>query len=171
VSQLQRLQAIHPVLSLQPPYSMIAREVEAELLPWCGVQQIGVVCYSPMGKGLLTGAFTRERAVGLSERDHRSRDPRFQPPQLDINLEFVESLQSIASASGWTMTDLAIAWTLRRPELTSAIVGARSPQQIRDTSTAGDRILSSAAESAIEVALARRLERLEAIGGAARPRV
>jgi aryl-alcohol dehydrogenase-like predicted oxidoreductase len=69
------------------------------------------------------------------------------------------------------MTDLAIAWTLRRPELTSAIVGARSPQQIRDTSTAGDRILSSAAESAIEVALARRLERLEAIGGAARPRV
>lgn len=171
VSQLQRLQAIHPVLSLQPPYSMIAREVEAELLPWCGAQQIGVVCYSPMGKGLLTGAFTRERAVGLSERDHRSRDPRFQPPQLDINLEFVESLQSIASASGWTMTDLAIAWTLRRPELTSAIVGARSPQQIRDTSTAGDRILSSEAESAIEVALARRLERLEAIGGAARPRV
>ena len=150
---------------------MIAREVEAELLPWCGAQQIGVVCYSPMGKGLLTGAFTRERAVGLSERDHRSRDPRFQPPQLDINLEFVESLQSVASASGWTMTDLAIAWTLRRPELTSAIVGARSPQQIRDTSTSGDRILSSAAESAIEVALARRLERLEAIGGAARPRV
>ena len=171
VSQLQRLQSIHPVLSLQPPYSMIAREVEAELLPWCGSQQIGVVCYSPMGKGLLTGAFTRERAVGLSERDHRSRDPRFQPPQLDINLEFVDSLQSIASASGWTMTDLAIAWTLRRSELTSAIVGARSPQQIRETSTAGDRVLSAEAESAVELALSRRLERLQAIGGAARPRV
>ncbi len=171
VSQLQRLQAIHPVLSLQPPYSMLARDVESQILPFCAQQNIGVICYSPMGKGLLTGSFTRERAESLSEKDHRSRDPRFQPPQLQINLEFVDRLDDIASGLGWSLTDLAISWTLRRPELTSAIVGARSPQQIRQTATAGDCTLSSDAVVSIETALMIREQRLAEIGGPAKPRV
>ena len=171
VSQLQRLQAIHPVLSLQPPYSMLARDVESQILPFCAQQNIGVICYSPMGKGLLTGSFTKERAESLSEKDHRSRDPRFHPPQLQINLEFVGRLNDIAAGSGWSLTDLAIAWTLRRPELTSAIVGARSPQQIRQTATAGDRTLSADAVESIETALVIRDQSLAEIGGPARPRV
>jgi aryl-alcohol dehydrogenase-like predicted oxidoreductase len=171
VSQLQRLQAIHPVLSLQPPYSMLARDVESQILPFCAQQHIGVICYSPMGKGLLTGSFTRERAESLSEKDHRSRDPRFQPPQLQINLEFVGRLNDIAVGQGWSLTDLAIAWTLRRPELTSAIVGARSPQQIRQTATAGDCTLSAGAVASIETALMIRDQRLAEIGGPAKPRV
>ena len=78
VSQMQRAQAIESPVSLQPPYSMIARDVESEILPFCGEQNIGVICYSPMGKGLLTGAFSAERVAGLSAKDHRSKDPRFQ---------------------------------------------------------------------------------------------
>lgn len=171
VSQLQRLQAIHPVLSLQPPYSLLARDVESQILPFCAQNNIGVICYSPMGKGLLTGSFTKERAESLSQKDHRSRDPRFHPPQLQINLEFVGRLNDIAAGSGWSLTDLAIAWTLRRPELTSAIVGARSPQQIRQTATAGDRTLSADAVESVENALAIRDQRLAEIGGPARPRV
>ena len=137
VSQMQRLQAIHPSVSLQPPYSMIAREVEAEILPFCGEQNIGVICYSPMGKGLLTGAFSAARVAGLSAKDHRSRDPRFQSPQLEINLAFVEALGRIAAGLGWTLPELSIAWVLRRPELTSAIVGSRKPDQIAQTVIAG----------------------------------
>ncbi len=132
ISQLKRLQAIHPVASLQPPYSLIVPDAEQELLPYCGENQIGVVCYSPMYKGLLTGKFTRERAAGLSEKDHRSRDPRFQSPQLEQNLLLVENLRPVAERSGHTLMELAIAWVLRRPEVTSAIVGARRPAQVEE---------------------------------------
>lgn len=170
-SQMQRLQRIHPIASLQPPYSMIARDVEQEILPFCGREGIGVVCYSPMGKGLLTGKFTTERAAGLTEKDHRSRDPRFLPPQLEINLEFVGQLESIAQSLGWTVSDVAIAWTLRSSEVTSAIVGARSPEQIQQTATAGDRMLDPASISAIEQALQTRDTKLQELGGPARPRV
>lgn len=171
VSQMKRLQAIHPITSLQPPYSMIARDIESEILPFCGRENIGVICYSPMGKGLLTGTFTSERAATLSSKDHRSKDPRFQSPQLEINLEFVGKLRSLADLLGWSITDLAIAWTLRRPELTSAIVGARSPLQIEQTVTAGDRTLDSAGILTIANAIEAREQQLNAIGGAARPRV
>lgn len=171
VAQMKRLQAIHPITSLQPPYSMIARDIETEILPFCGEQNIGVVCYSPMGKGLLTGTFSAERVAALSSKDHRSKDPRFQSPQLEINLEFVATLETLATSLGWSVTDVAIVWTLRHPELTSAIVGARSPQQIEQTVTAGDRVLSAANIEIIRQALARRDEQLEAVGGAARPRV
>lgn len=171
VSQMQRLQAIHPIDSLQPPYSMIAREIESEILPFCGRENIGVVCYSPMGKGLLTGTFTAARAASLTEKDHRSRDPRFQSPQLEVNLEFVAQLESIANQLGWSVSDVAIAWTLRRPELTSAIVGARSPEQIMQTATAGDRTLTSDVVRGIEASLKRRDQRLDELGGAAKPRV
>ena len=171
VSQMQRLQAIHPIASLQPPYSMIARDVEAEILPFCGKENIGVVCYSPMGKGLLTGKFTAERVAALSSKDHRSKDPRFHSPQLEINLEFVNTLGVLAESLQWSVTDVAIAWTLRRPELTSAIVGARSPQQIEQTVTAGRRTLDAASQKVISDAIAKRDQQLEAIGGAAKPRV
>ena len=171
VSHMQRLQAIHPITSLQPPYSMIARDIEAEILPFCGRENIGVICYSPMGKGLLTGTFTAERVAALSAKDHRSRDPRFQSPQLEINLTFVAKLGVLAKQLGWTVADVAIAWTLRRPELTSAIVGARSPQQIEQTVTAGDRVLDAASIQTITSAIEQRDRQLDEIGGAARPRV
>jgi aryl-alcohol dehydrogenase-like predicted oxidoreductase len=171
VAQLQRLIPLHPVRSLQPPYSMIARDVEAELLPFCRQQDIGVICYSPLGKGLLTGSFSTARAENLSAKDHRSRDPRFQPPQLQINLAFVDALQLIASGLGWTLPELALAWTLRRPEVTAAIVGARSPQQIEQTAVAGSRILPADAAAAVAVAIGQRDQDLEAVGGPAKPRV
>ncbi len=152
VSQLQRLAAIHPVASLQPPYSLITPEIEKELLPYCGQHKIGVVCYSPMYKGLLTGKFTRERVADLSEKDHRSRDPRFQSPQLERNLQLVENLRPIAETQGRSLAELAIAWVLRRPEVTSAIVGGRRPSQVAEIVSAADWILSDDEVQAIEAA-------------------
>lgn len=171
VRQIQRLQAIHPVASSQPPYSMIARDADAEILPYCRQNGIGVVCYSPMGKGLLTGTFSAERAAALSEKDHRSRDPRFQSPQLEINLAFVRQLESLAGSLGWSVTDLAITWVLRRQELTSAIAGARSPRQIEQTAGAGDKILDPDSIRFIDAAIAEREQRLEELGDVIRARV
>lgn len=171
VAQLERLQKIHPVTSLQPPYSMIAADIEAEILPWCGRHQVGVIAYSPMGKGLLTGTFTADRVSSLSEKDHRSRDPRFQPPQLDINLTFVAALEKIAQELGWTLPELAIAWVLRRPEMTAAIVGARRPDQIAQTALAGDRSLDAATDASISNALRQRNEDLNALGDVLKARV
>lgn len=152
VSQLQRLTAIHPVASLQPPYSLIVPDVEREILPYCGQHNIGVICYSPMYKGLLTGKFTRQRAAELSEKDHRSRDPRFQPPQLEHHLSLVDNLRPIAEASGHSLAELAIAWVLRRPEVTSAIVGGRRPSQVAEIVSAAEWVLSQDELQAIEAA-------------------
>jgi aryl-alcohol dehydrogenase-like predicted oxidoreductase len=138
VEQLKRLQAIHPVCSLQPPYSLVVPDAEQQLLPYCGEQKIGVVTYSPMYKGLLTGKFTAERAAALPESDHRSRDPRFQPPQIESYLKLVDGLRKIAEKHDRTAAELAIAWVLRRPEVTSAIVGARRPSQVAETVRAAD---------------------------------
>lgn len=171
VAQLQRLQAIHPVASLQPPYSMLARGVEEELLPFCAGEGIGVVCYSPMGKGLLTGGFTAERAAALPESDHRSRDPKFHSPQLEINLELVEKLRPIAEGRGRPMAQLSIAWVLRRPEVTSAIVGVRKPSQIEQTAAAADWQLSEEEVGTIEHALAERDAQLAALGAVDQGRV
>lgn len=171
VAQMKRLQAIHPIVSLQPPYSMIARDIEAEILPFCAETGVGVVCYSPMGKGLLTGSFTAARVAQLSDKDHRTKDPRFQSPQLEINLNFVQKLNSLARSLNWSVTDVAVAWTLRRPELTSAIVGARSPEQIEQTVTAGDRVLDAASVAAISAALQERDLSLASLPNAAKARV
>ncbi len=171
VSQMQRLQAIHPVVSLQPPYSMIARDIETEILPFCAAQNIGVICYSPMGKGLLTGAFSAARVAGLSASDHRTKDPRFLSPQLEINLTFVEALGKIATGLGWTIPELSIAWVLRRPEMTSAIVGSRKPAQVAQTIAAGDRVLDAASIGAIEAALQQRDNSLLEAGTIVKPRV
>ncbi len=154
IAQLKRIQPIHPVASLQPPYSMLVRDVEAELLPYCAAQGIGVVAYSPMQKGILTDAFTRERVAALPKDDHRAQyDARFQEPELSNNLALVDGLKPIAQASGHSVAQLALAWVLRRPEVTSAIVGARRPAQIEETVGAGDFVLSAAEIAAVNALL------------------
>ena len=130
VSQLKRAQAIAPVTSLQPPYSLLARGVEKEILPYCAEQNIGVIVYAPMRSGLLSGAMTRERAGALREDDWRRRDADFQEPNLSRNLQLVELLRSIGKRHGRTPGEVAIAWTLRHPAVTAAIVGLRRPEQV-----------------------------------------
>lgn len=160
VEQLKRIQPIHPVASVQSPYSMLERGIEEKLLKYCSENNIGVLAYSPMQKGILTGKFTKERVRYLPKDDHRRRDPRFQEPELSANLKLVENLRSIAEKSGRTVAQLAIAWVLRRPEVTSAIVGARHPAQIEETVIAGEWVLSKEDISAIEVLLEKRQKAL-----------
>ena len=128
--ELKSAQGIARVTSLQPPYSLIRREAEAELLPFCQQQGIGVIVYSPMGSGLLTGAMSRERAARLPADDWRSRKADFQEPQLSKNLELAERLRAVGARHGRSPGETAIAWTLRQPVVTGAIVGARSPAQV-----------------------------------------
>ena len=153
VEQLKRIQPIHSVASLQPPYSMLERGIEEKLLDYCSANNIGVIVYSPMQKGLLTGKFTRERLRNLPKDDHRRKDPHFQEPALSANLKLVEDLRSLAEKSGRTVAQLAIAWVLRRPEVTAAIVGARSPSQIEEIAIAGEHVLSKKDIRAVEVFL------------------
>jgi len=153
VAQLKRIQPIHRVASLQPPYSMLKRDAEDELLGYCAANQIGVVVYSPMQKGLLTGKF-QARLGHLAADDHRLHDPDFQDPRLKTHLELVNQLRPIAARYGKSVAQLAIAWVLRRPEVTAAIVGAREPSQIEETAGAGDWALSEEDIQAIEKLLA-----------------
>ncbi|MBE0477947.1 aldo/keto reductase [Candidatus Aerophobetes bacterium] len=150
VEQLRRIQQIHPVASLQPPYSMLERGIEKETLDFCAQNNIGVVVYSPMQKGLLTGKVTRKWVKNLPADDHRRQDRRFQEPELSANLKFVEALRPIAEKNGRTLAQLAIAWVLRRAKVTAAIVGARDPSQIEETVQAGDWILSAEDIAAID---------------------
>jgi aryl-alcohol dehydrogenase-like predicted oxidoreductase len=143
VSQMKRAQAIAPITSLQPPYSMLAREVEKEILPFCAEQNIGVIVYSPMKSGLLSGAMTRERAAALPDNDWRRRDRDFQEPNLSRNLQLVDLLRSIGRRHGRTPGEVAIAWTLRHPAVTAAIVGLRRPEQVSGIMGAADFRLSS----------------------------
>jgi len=143
VSQMKRVQGIAPITSLQPPYSMLARGVESETLPYCAAQNIGVIVYSPMRSGLLSGAMTRKRAAALPDSDWRHRDPDFQEPKLSRNLQLVELLRSIGKPHGRTPGEVAIAWTLRHPAVTAAIVGLRNPRQISGIIGAAEFRLSS----------------------------
>jgi aryl-alcohol dehydrogenase-like predicted oxidoreductase len=143
VSQMKRVQAIAPITSLQPPYSMLARGVESETLPYCAKQNIGVIVYSPMRSGLLSGAMTRERAAAIPDSDWRHRDPDFQEPKLSRNLQLVELLRLIGKPHGRTPGEVAIAWTLRHPAVTAAIVGLRNPGQISGIIGAAEFCLSS----------------------------
>ena len=137
VGQLKRAAAIGPVASLQPPYSMLKRGAEGQLLPYCKEQGIGVVAYSPMQAGLLTGAFSAERVAALAPSDWRRNDRLFKEPQLSRALGLVELLRELAGPER-TPAQLAIAWVLRRPEVTAAIVGARRPEQIEETARAAE---------------------------------
>ncbi|HLH60293.1 MAG TPA: aldo/keto reductase [Ktedonobacteraceae bacterium] len=130
VQQMQRIMRIAPISSLQPPYSLIKRAVEQEILPFCQENDIGVIVYSPMMSGLLTGTMTRERINKLPEDDWRKRDPEFREPRLSRNLALVEKLSEIAYLHGRTAGEVAIAWTLANPAVTAAIVGARNPEQV-----------------------------------------
>jgi aryl-alcohol dehydrogenase-like predicted oxidoreductase len=139
LSQLKRVQAIHPVASVQPPYNMLERQVEQELLSYCATNGIGVVAYSPMASGLLTGKYTREKIAALPGEDwRRHRKVHFQEPELSANLDLIEKLSDFARQHNRSLCQLAVAWVLRRPEVTSAIVGARRPGQIEDVAPAGD---------------------------------
>jgi len=132
VDQMKRAQAIAPITSLQPRYSLVHREVESEILPYCEHEGIGVIVYSPMASGLLTGAMTRDRITKLPDDDWRKRDPDFNEPKLSANLALVERLRAIASRHGCSPGAVAVAWTLRHPAVTAAIVGARKPAQADD---------------------------------------
>jgi len=137
-AQMARIQAIHPVVSLQPPYSMLRRGIEPEILPFCAANGIGVVVYSPMQMGLLTGTFTRGRVQSLPTDDIRGKNPFFAEPALGGNLALVEKLRPVAARAGKSVGELAIAWVLRRPEVTAAIVGGRRPEQVAETVGAAD---------------------------------
>ncbi len=130
VDQLRRAQAIAPVETLQPPYSLVERAVEDEILPFAEREGIGVIAYSPMGSGLLTGAMTRERIAGLPDNDWRKRDERFTEPALSRHLATVERLEAVAGRHATTAGAVAIAWTLTNPAVDGAIVGFRRPEQV-----------------------------------------
>ena len=127
---LRRAQAIAPITSLQPPYSILARDIEAEVLPFTQANNIGVIVYSPMKSGLLSGGMTRERVAAMPEDDFRRRVPSFQEPRLTRNLELAELLRTIGQRHGRSAGEVAIAWTLRHPAITAAIVGMRSAKQV-----------------------------------------
>jgi aryl-alcohol dehydrogenase-like predicted oxidoreductase len=130
VEQMRRIRAIAPITSLQPPYSLVSPEIEEQILPYAAEHNIGVIAYSPMKSGLLTGAMTKERVANLPADDFRRRAVAFQEPNLTRNLKLVDILRDIGNRHGHNPGELAIAWTLRRPEVTAAIVGMRSPEQV-----------------------------------------
>ncbi len=140
VEELAAMHAIAPITSLQPPYSLVKRGIEAEILPWCEAHGVGVIAYSPMASGLLTGAMTRERAAALGDDDWRSRNDEFKEPKLSQNLALVERLKTVAKRHGHGRSpgEAAIAWTLRNPAVTGAIVGARSARQVEGIAGAAE---------------------------------
>lgn len=153
VVQMKRAQAIAPITSLQPPYSILARDVEQKILPYARDNDIGVIVYSPMYSGLLTGAMTRARIEQLAPDDWRRRNPNFQEPLLSRNLRVVELLRNIGERYEVSPGEVAIAWTLRSPAVTAAIVGVRTPQQVRGIVGAAGFRLGALEATQIELAL------------------
>jgi aryl-alcohol dehydrogenase-like predicted oxidoreductase len=150
VPQIKRAQAIAPVTSLQPPYSLIHREIEEDVLPYCLHKGIGVIVYSPMASGLLTGTMTRERAARLPQDDWRKGHPDFTEPNLSRNLALVERLREIAKRHDRSAGEVAIAWALHHPAVTGAIVGARNARQAEGVMRAGDLRLNDKEVNEIE---------------------
>jgi aryl-alcohol dehydrogenase-like predicted oxidoreductase len=149
VDQLRRIQKIAPVETLQPQYSLIERDIEADILPYTLKERIGVIVYSPMGSGVLTGKMTRERIQRIADDDWRRRDQRFQEPELSHNLELVERLTAVAERHDNTPGAVAVAWTLRNPSVDGAIVGFRRPDQVDPILSAANLELSD--EDAAEI--------------------
>ncbi len=145
VDQMKRAQKIAPITSLQPPFSMLRRNIEAEVLPFAQANGIGVINYSPMVSGLLTGKMTAERVAALPADDWRRRAPEFNEPRLSRNLRLVELLREIGSGHGVSPGVVAVAWTLRHPAITAAIVGGRSGQQVEGLAPALEFRLSEEA--------------------------
>ena len=142
-AQMKRAQKIAPITSLQPPYNIVTSDIEREVLPFCRENNIGVIVYSPMKSGLLTGKMTRERIAKLPPDDFRPRTVSFQEPLLSRNLGLVEVLRGIGDRHGHTPGEVAIAWTLRDPVVTGAIVGMRSAQQAKEIIRSAEFRLSS----------------------------
>ena len=143
VEQLRRIQQIAPVETLQPEYSLIERGAEREILPLAERERIGVIVYSPMGSGMLTGGMTHERVEGLPEDDWRKHDPRFNEPQLSRNLDLVARMEAVADRHDATPGAIAVAWTLRNPAIDGAIVGFRRPDQVAPILTAASLDLTN----------------------------
>jgi aryl-alcohol dehydrogenase-like predicted oxidoreductase len=152
VEQMERAQAIAPITSLQPRYSLAHPEVEPEILPFCLLEGIGVIVYSPMASGLLTGAMTPERISKLPEDDWRKQDPDFNEPRLSIHLALVERLRAIGKRHDCSPGAVAVAWTLRHPAVTAAIAGARRPDQVDDVAAAAAVRLTQSDLKEIEAA-------------------
>ena len=150
VDEMRRAQAIAPVTSLQPPYSLVNREVEHEILPYCRSEALGVIVYSPMASGLLTGAMTSARAARLPASDWRSRDVEFHEPRLSKNLSLVERLREIGQRQGRLPGQVAIAWALHNPAVTGAIVGSRSAEQVERNIGAAELYLTDEEIAEIE---------------------
>ena len=150
VSQLDRVWKIAPVTSLQPPYNLLVRGIEQNQLPWCEAHGVGVLAYSPMRSGLLTGKMTRDRIAAMPDDDHRQHVPDFQEPRLSRNLEFVELLRSIGAKHNCSPGEVAIAWTLKNPGITGAIVGMRNASQASGVLGAATLQLSGEDIAAIE---------------------
>jgi aryl-alcohol dehydrogenase-like predicted oxidoreductase len=144
VDQLRRIQRLAPVETLQPPYSLVERDAEEEILPFAEREGIGVIVYSPMGSGLLTGRMTRERIDNMPDNDWRKRDPSFQEPQLSRHLALVERLEAVAERHDTTAGAVAVAWTLRNPAVDGAIVGFRRPDQVDPILVGADLELTEA---------------------------
>jgi len=154
IAQMKRVQKVAPITSLQPPYSLLRRDIEEEILPFCREHNIGVINYSPMVSGLLTGKMTVERVQNLPQDDWRRRNQNFQPPKLERNLALADLLKEIGQSHGVAAGVVAIAWTLRNPAITAAIVGARRPDQVDGTLPAATFRLSEAEAARIEKWLA-----------------
>ncbi len=150
VAEMRRADAIARITSLQPPYSLVRREVEPEILPYCRSNEVGTIVYSPMASGLLTGAMTRERAASLPKSDWRSRDLEFHEPKLSQNLALVERLRKVGERYGRPPGQVAIAWALQNPAVTGAIVGARSARQVEGIVGAADLSLTDGEIAEIE---------------------
>lgn len=158
IEQMEKLQPIHPVAFMEPPYSMIERRIESEILPYCKKNNMGVIVYSPLQQGVLTG--TLKTAAELDEIDFRRNNPHFNEPELSLNLKLVEELRPIAQKHGRSIAQVAIAWVLRKQEVTSALNGARAISEIEDSIRAGDFELSSGEISTIERLLETRQKQL-----------
>jgi aryl-alcohol dehydrogenase-like predicted oxidoreductase len=138
VAQMRRAQAIAPVETLQPPYSLLERAIEDEVLPFAEREGIGVIPYSPMASGLLTGAMTAERVAALPDDDWRKHDARFQEPQVSHHLALVARLEQVAERHDTTAGAIAVAWTLHHPAVHGSIVGFRRPEQVEPLAIAGN---------------------------------
>ncbi|TME67706.1 MAG: aldo/keto reductase [Chloroflexi bacterium] len=150
VEQMERARKIAPITSLQAPYSLIKRDIERDILPYCQEHNIGVIVYSPMMSGLLSGKMTRERIDNFPEDDWRKRNEEFQEPRLSRNLKLASLLQDIGYPYNRTTAEVAIAWTLRHPAVTGAIVGGRRPEQVEEIIGAAEFRLSESELEQIE---------------------
>ncbi len=161
IEQMERVMKVASIASLQPPYNMLNRKIEGEILEFCSRNNIGILAYSPMNRGLLTGKFSSEYLGRLAPDDHRLKSPDFQQPYFSATLELVEELKKIAADNKITVAQLALSWVLRKQQVTAAIVGARRKGQIAETAAAADIELCAADIERIEELLQLRKEKIE----------